>query len=461
MFHTGLRKMFALNRDALGRIIRSRATALDCVRPLRGRRVRRHERVAGRSARGDAGARGDRLPGVAERFRRPGAARAGGRRGDRLWRRKRVRFIDTPHTPHGWDAGVLYEETTGTLMCGDLFTQLGDGPALTEGDWWGRRSPARTVPLLEPQPRDGRDAAAARRAGAADACAHARAILRRGRRGRAAHAGGGLRPARVRPLAGGEGGCGLTRRGASASLPGGEDLAAGQQVEMGAAAVLEQGDVVGRRCGRPRPATRSCRSPSTSARAMTPRASGSLSSPMWSRVVSKLSTKMRARGQRRVVGLAHVGAVGADQVEVLAGPQPLAAEHRLGRHGRGRDDVGGGDRLRQVGRRPRAGRARPARGRLRASGSRSRPRCRGRAPGRPRPARRPPRRRRGSAAARESGRASSRAPSSELAAVFHLRHEARVRSPPAPRRSRRRRAASRPAPRAGRAPGLPAAPSPP
>jgi flavorubredoxin len=47
---------------------------------------------------------------------------------------KRVRYLDTPHTPHGWDAGVLYEETTGTLMCGDLFTQLGDGPALTSSD---------------------------------------------------------------------------------------------------------------------------------------------------------------------------------------------------------------------------------------------------------------------------------------------------------------------------------------
>jgi flavorubredoxin len=47
---------------------------------------------------------------------------------------KRVRYLDTPHTPHGWDAGVLYEETTGTLLCGDLFTQLGDGPALTDGD---------------------------------------------------------------------------------------------------------------------------------------------------------------------------------------------------------------------------------------------------------------------------------------------------------------------------------------
>lgn len=47
---------------------------------------------------------------------------------------RRVRYVDTPHTPHGWEAGVLHEEVTGTLLCGDLFTQLGDGPALTQGD---------------------------------------------------------------------------------------------------------------------------------------------------------------------------------------------------------------------------------------------------------------------------------------------------------------------------------------
>ncbi len=47
---------------------------------------------------------------------------------------KRVRWLDTPHVPHGWDAGVLYEEGSGVLLCGDLFTQVGDGPALTEGD---------------------------------------------------------------------------------------------------------------------------------------------------------------------------------------------------------------------------------------------------------------------------------------------------------------------------------------
>jgi flavorubredoxin len=47
---------------------------------------------------------------------------------------KRVRFLDTPHVPHGWEAGVMHEETTGTLLCGDLFTHTGNGPALTYGD---------------------------------------------------------------------------------------------------------------------------------------------------------------------------------------------------------------------------------------------------------------------------------------------------------------------------------------
>jgi flavorubredoxin len=45
---------------------------------------------------------------------------------------KRLRRIETPHVPHGWDAGLFYEETTSTLLCGDLFTALGDSPALTE-----------------------------------------------------------------------------------------------------------------------------------------------------------------------------------------------------------------------------------------------------------------------------------------------------------------------------------------
>jgi flavorubredoxin len=42
----------------------------------------------------------------------------------------RMRTIVTPHVPHGWEAQVLYDETTATLLCGDLFSQFGDGPAL-------------------------------------------------------------------------------------------------------------------------------------------------------------------------------------------------------------------------------------------------------------------------------------------------------------------------------------------
>ena len=50
---------------------------------------------------------------------------------------KRVRIIATPHVPHGWEAQVLYEETTATLFCGDLFAHVGNGPSLVEGDLVG------------------------------------------------------------------------------------------------------------------------------------------------------------------------------------------------------------------------------------------------------------------------------------------------------------------------------------
>lgn len=71
---------------------------------------------------------------------------------------KRVRWIDTPHVPHGWDAGVLFEECTSTLLCGDLFTQTGDastttgdivGPAAAVEDMMGATSlTPRTAPTI-------------------------------------------------------------------------------------------------------------------------------------------------------------------------------------------------------------------------------------------------------------------------------------------------------------------------
>jgi flavorubredoxin len=46
----------------------------------------------------------------------------------------RYRFHQSPHIPHGWDAGVLFEETTKTLFCSDLFHHFGNGEALTTSD---------------------------------------------------------------------------------------------------------------------------------------------------------------------------------------------------------------------------------------------------------------------------------------------------------------------------------------
>ena len=46
-----------------------------------------------------------------------------------------VEWFDTPHLPHGWECGLMMEQETRTLLCGDLFTQPGaDNPALTESD---------------------------------------------------------------------------------------------------------------------------------------------------------------------------------------------------------------------------------------------------------------------------------------------------------------------------------------
>jgi flavorubredoxin len=48
---------------------------------------------------------------------------------------KRVRHIDTPHVPHNWEARLLYEETTNTLLSGDIGEHIGNGlPAVTEDD---------------------------------------------------------------------------------------------------------------------------------------------------------------------------------------------------------------------------------------------------------------------------------------------------------------------------------------
>lgn len=145
LFHTGLRKMFPSTAAAVGRLIE----------PARLRWI-----AYGHFEADECGAMNEWLetaPNATPAQGRIGCMTSLGDFADRAPREladgetidlggRRVRFIDTPHTPHGWDAGLLYEETTGTLLCGDLFTQLGDvatteadivGPAIAAEDMFG------------------------------------------------------------------------------------------------------------------------------------------------------------------------------------------------------------------------------------------------------------------------------------------------------------------------------------
>jgi flavorubredoxin len=134
LFHTGLRKMFPLIRDAVSRLIpaeRLRWVAFGHYEADECGAMNEWLAVAPQAqvAHGQTGClvslndMADRAPRVLQ----------DGETID-LGSGKRVRYIDTPHVPHGWEAGVLFEESTRTLLCGDLFTQLGDGAALTNSD---------------------------------------------------------------------------------------------------------------------------------------------------------------------------------------------------------------------------------------------------------------------------------------------------------------------------------------
>jgi flavorubredoxin len=134
LFHTGLRQMFPLIRSAVSRLIppeKLRWITFGHFEADESGAMNEWMAVAPQAqvAHGQTGClvslndQADRAPRVLQDGETI-----------ELGQGKRVRYLDTPHIPHGWEAGVLYEESTGTLLCGDLFTQLGDGPPLTEGD---------------------------------------------------------------------------------------------------------------------------------------------------------------------------------------------------------------------------------------------------------------------------------------------------------------------------------------
>jgi flavorubredoxin len=66
----------------------------------------------------------------------------------------RLRFLATPHVPHGWDAGFFFEETERTFLCSDLFFHPGDPEAMTESDVVGRAREAIVQGLAGPLAND-------------------------------------------------------------------------------------------------------------------------------------------------------------------------------------------------------------------------------------------------------------------------------------------------------------------
>jgi len=134
LFHTGPRRMFPLVREAVSRVVEperlrwitfGHVEADECGSMNEWLAIAPQAQVAH-----GAIACSVQLADLADR---PPFELANGQVID-LGRGKRVRYLDTPHTPHAWDAGVVFEESTATLLCGDLFTQVGGGPAVTTGD---------------------------------------------------------------------------------------------------------------------------------------------------------------------------------------------------------------------------------------------------------------------------------------------------------------------------------------
>jgi flavorubredoxin len=133
LFHTGHRGMFPLVSEAVARIVpieRLRWITFGHVEADESGSMNQWLAAAPRAevAHGALGC----LVSLNDLADRPPRPLADGERIDLGG--KVVQHLDTPHLPHGWEARVLYEETTGTLLCGDLFTHIGNGPAVTTDD---------------------------------------------------------------------------------------------------------------------------------------------------------------------------------------------------------------------------------------------------------------------------------------------------------------------------------------
>lgn len=137
LFHTGPRKMFPLVREAVASLMpveRLRYVSFSHVESDECGSLNEWLAAAPRSVPlcGAIAA----LVSISDLADRPPRAMADGEL--LSLGRHAVRWLDAPHLPHAWECGFLSEESTSTLLCGDLYTQGGtDHPAVTEADILG------------------------------------------------------------------------------------------------------------------------------------------------------------------------------------------------------------------------------------------------------------------------------------------------------------------------------------
>jgi flavorubredoxin len=138
LFHTGLRRLFPLVKEAvvhvLGDVAKLRHVAFSHFESDECGSLNDWLAVAPGAA--PVCSRTAAMVSVDDFADRPAHALSDGQ--ELSLGHKRMRWIDTPHLPHNWECGYMFEMTTRTLLCGDLFTHGGaDNPPLTESDILG------------------------------------------------------------------------------------------------------------------------------------------------------------------------------------------------------------------------------------------------------------------------------------------------------------------------------------
>ena len=149
LFHTGLRRMFPAVREAVAHVLgdpaRLRWVAFSHVEADECGSLNDWLAVAPQAQ--PVCSQVAAMTSVGDLADRPPRALADGEE-LALGGGKQVRWLDAPHLPHNWECGYLFEASTRTLLCGDLFTHGGaDLPPLTESEVLG---PAEAMRLAMP-----------------------------------------------------------------------------------------------------------------------------------------------------------------------------------------------------------------------------------------------------------------------------------------------------------------------